>query len=73
MEQLSPVYHNYWACALEPKICNYWSLHTLKSTLSNKRSHLNEKPMLHNLRVTSIHHNERKPVHINEDPLQSEK
>ena len=21
-----PVRHNYWACALEPENCNYWSL-----------------------------------------------
>ena len=20
-----PMHHNYWACALEPKTCNYWA------------------------------------------------
>ena len=37
------MHHNYWACALEPGIHNYWSPHTLDPMLCNKRSHCNEK------------------------------
>ena len=50
-----PMHHNYWACALEPVSHNYWAHvpQLLKPTclepmLQNKRSHCNEKPMLHN-------------------------
>ena len=32
----------------EPVCCNYWSSHVLETILSNKRSHLNVKPMHHN-------------------------
>ena len=54
-----PVYHNYWACTLEPANHNYWARvpQLLKPTrlepvLHNKRSHRNEKP---------AHHNEEQP------------
>ena len=33
-----------WACALEPRSHNYWSLRTLEPMLHSKRSHCNEKP-----------------------------
>ena len=50
-----PVYHDYWACALEPTSHNYWA-HVpqllkpacLEPMLPNKRSHHNEKPTHHN-------------------------
>ena len=45
-----PVYHKYWACALEPVSHNYWArmLQLLKSArlelvLRNKRNHSNKK------------------------------
>ena len=43
-DQLSPVHHNCWACALEPRgapeptCCNHWSPDTLEPGLSNRRS-----------------------------------
>ena len=47
--------HNYWACTLEPRSCNYWahshnywSLCALEPMLLNKRRHCNEKPEYHN-------------------------
>ena len=43
-----PTHHNYWACALEPGNCNYWSPHALKPMICNKRNHLNETPVYHN-------------------------
>ena len=54
-----PVYHNYWACALEPISCTCWALgpQLLKLTCPkacNKRSHLNEKPTHQNQRVAPI-------------------
>ena len=36
----------------------------------NKRSHLNEKPEHHNWRVSSALHNQWKPTHSNQDPVQ---
>ena len=39
-----PKHHNYWACALEPGNCSYWSLSALEPMLCDKRSHGNEKP-----------------------------
>ena len=39
-----PVYHNYWACALEPRNCNHWSPNILELVFCNNRSHRNEKP-----------------------------
>jgi len=37
------VYHNYWACVLEPGSRNFWSPNTLEPVLHDKRSHRNEK------------------------------
>ena len=64
-----PVYHNYWAYALEPECCNYWA-HVpqllkpahLEPMLCNKRSHRNEKPTHHEAhapqrRVAPTHRN----------------
>ena len=46
-----PVYHNYWACTLEPASHNYWASMPqllkpmrLEPMLHNKRSHCNKKP-----------------------------
>ena len=36
-----PEHHNYWACALEPRNCSYWSPQALEPVLCNKRSHHN--------------------------------
>ena len=36
MEQLS-LCHNYWACALEPRSRNYWSLRALQPVLCNEK------------------------------------
>jgi len=44
-EQLKPMHHNYWACALESEHCNYRRLWALEPMLCNKRSHHNEKPL----------------------------
>ena len=41
-EATNPVYHNHWACTLEPMRHNYWSQHALEPMLHNKRSHHNE-------------------------------
>ena len=56
-----PVRHNYWACALEPASHNYWARvpQLLKPTCL--------EPVLHNKRS----HRNEKPVHLNEDPMQS--
>ena len=35
--------HNYWACTLRKRSCNYWSLYTVKSMFHNMKSHCNEK------------------------------
>ena len=50
-----PVYHNYWACALELPSHNYWARMPqllkpafLEPMLRNKRSHRHEKPMQQN-------------------------
>ena len=43
-----PICHSYWAYALEPRSCNYWSPTTLEPMLCNKTSHHNEKPMYWN-------------------------
>ena len=50
-----PVYHSYWACALEPRSHNFWSLCGLEPMFCNKRSHCTattlaatrEKPVQH--------------------------
>ena len=52
----NPLYRIYWACALEPWSCNYWSPNTLESVLCNKRSHSDEKPVHHSWREVSTHH-----------------
>ena len=36
--------HNYWACALKPGNCNYWSPSALEPVLHKRRLH-SEKPM----------------------------
>ena len=42
-----PMYHNYWACALEPTGLNYWSPFTLEPVFHNKRSAATwEEPLL---------------------------
>ena len=48
-----PVYHNYWARALEPRSRNYWAYkpQLLEPVLCNKRSHRNEESMQHHWRV----------------------
>ena len=43
-----PQHHNYKACALEPRNCNYWTLGTLEPVLRHDRSHRNEKSVHHN-------------------------
>ena len=48
-----PTHHNYWACALELKYHNCWSLCVLESVLCNKRSHSNEN--LHTAMKSSPH------------------
>ena len=35
---------NHWGCALEPRSCNYWSLHAPVPIFWNNRSRGNEKP-----------------------------
>ena len=42
-----PGHHNYGAHALEPRSCNYGSLHALQPMLCSVRSHLDEKPAHH--------------------------
>ena len=42
-----PMWHHYWACALEPKGYNCWSPCALKPVLCNTRSHCNEKTLHH--------------------------
>ena len=51
-----PVHRNYWACALEPRHCSYWSPRALGPMLGNKRSHRNEKPAHGNWRVAPEQH-----------------
>ena len=59
-----PMCHNHWACGLEPRSCNYWSL----CELCNRRSHLNELPMQHNYRVTPAWPQPEKSPPSNKDP-----
>ena len=49
-----PMYHNDWACALEPKSRHYWANvqqllkpHALEPVPCNKRSHRDEEPAQH--------------------------
>ena len=44
-EQASPYATNYWACALEPRSHNHWSLCAPEPMLLNKRSLCNQKPV----------------------------
>ena len=62
-----PVGHNYWACTLDPRNCNYWKPHTLEPVLHNKRSHQNEKPVLCNESRPCSPQLEKSPCG-NEDP-----
>ena len=46
------MWHNSWACALEPRNCNYWAhmlqllkLGALEPVLHNKGSHCSKKPV----------------------------
>ena len=55
--------------ATKPVNSGYWA-HT--PMLLNKRSHCNEKPTHHNLRVAPTRHNWRKPARNSEDPAQPE-
>ena len=48
---------------------SYWSPQTPEPVLRNKRSHNNEKPPHCNYRVALVHHNHRKPVCSNKDPV----
>ena len=41
-----PVCHSYWACALGPGSCSYWTLHALEPMLHSKRYHHTEQPAL---------------------------
>ena len=59
-EATKPICPNYWACALEPERCNYWSPRTLEPMVHNKRSHHHEKPG---------HSNWRKLKCSNKDPV----
>ena len=43
-----PPHHNYVACTLEPRSCNYWSPWAPEPVLSSKRSHCNKKLAHHN-------------------------
>ena len=47
MEQLRPLYHNFWACALEPGNCSYWALvlQALKPVRPRACGQLQEKPL----------------------------
>ena len=38
-----PVYRNYWARSVEPRICKYGSLRALEPMLHDKRIHCKEK------------------------------
>ena len=57
----TPICHNYWAQALEPLSCNYWSLCAPEPVLCSKRSHHNGQP---------VHGNEESPP---PPPMQLEK
>ena len=39
-----PMHYNYWACALVPSSCNYWSPQSLEPVLCNERGHYSEEP-----------------------------
>ena len=65
LKQLSPCTR---ACTLESGSHNYW-----KPTLHNKRTHCNEKPAHRTWRAAPAHHNQRKPMHSNKVPAQSNK
>ena len=45
MKQLSPCTTPPEPVALEPRSCDYWSLHTLQPMFFNRRSRHNEKPI----------------------------
>ena len=66
MHTTKPMCYNYWACALEPRncdywahVCSYWSLQALEPVLHNKRSHHDEKSTRRIWRVTLTRHNQR--------------
>ena len=53
--------------ATKPRFCNYSGCELM---LCNKRSHCTERPTCHSWRVVPVHHNWRKPMHSNKDPVQ---
>ena len=61
-----PMHHNYWACALEPRSCNYWAyLPQLLKPVHPRActSHQRVAPARHNLRkvcaATKTKHNQK--------------
>lgn len=51
-EVTKPMCHNYWAPALQPMSCNYWSLRALRPVPCNKRSQ-SKKKHVHSTREQS--------------------
>lgn len=44
---ITPVHHNCWTCAPQPRKLNSWSLHVPEPELCKEGSHCNEKPPRH--------------------------
>ena len=79
------MHHHYWACV--PRACApeqekplrwaAWALQFQFSThsaqLEKAQTHHNGKPEHGDYRVAPVQRNQRKPVHSNEDPVQSTK
>ena len=68
VQQLALLHRNFWACALESRNRNYWSLLILEPVL-HKRSHCNKKPMNCNKRIGPLTAT-REQSCSNEDPPQ---
>ena len=73
-----PMCHNYWACILEPRSCNYWAHvpQLLKPThrcptqspCPQTREATTMRSPHDTARVAPAHHNQRKLMHSNEEP-----
>ena len=51
------MYRKYWACALDSRSHNCWSLHSLEPALHHKRSHCKKKPRHCNCRGAPAFYN----------------
>ena len=74
-----PMRRNYWACALEPGSCSYWTHvpQLLKSTYPRAHAPQQEKPPQWEARALPLERSPRsrqleKSPHSNEDPAQPE-